>query len=383
MKRALLGCAAFAFISFVFVSFFQAATVALHAQSSTPSIVGTWQGALETPNGNSVRVAFSIAKNPDGSLHGGIRFVDSNAGLVFTSVTFSAPDLAVTQSMTSMAYHGKISADGQSIIGTWSQGDRTLPLTLTLATPASLWKPAGPPPMASDADPSYEVAVIKPALPEEQHPIWNMHTPEFHATGTNAAELIKMVYKIRGRQIMNAPSWVEDRKFDITAKPDTPGVPTDDQTRIMIRKLLTERFHLVCHTGTQDFPALVMTLDPKGPRPVPSNPDFNIHGGMVFRQEGGEIQLHLSGVTMQDFLKDLMDRYRDKQIVDETGLTGTYDITLRLPPAALQGIGDGGAEEEVGTDYIAAAEHAGFKFVSKKAPLPVVIIDHIDPPTPN
>ena len=383
MKRALLGCTAFAFISFVFISFFQAATVVLHAQSSTSSIAGTWQGALALPNGNSVRVAFSIARNPDGSLHGGIRYVDGNAGLVFSSINFSVPDLAVTQSMTSMAYHGKLSADSQSIIGTWSQGDRTSPLTLTLATPASLWKPAGPPPMASEADPSYEVAVIKPALPEEQHPIWNMQTPEFHATGTNAAELIKMVYKIRGRQIMKAPPWVEGSKFDITAKPDTPGVPTNEQTRNMIRKLLAERFHLVCHTGTQDFPVLVMTLNPKGPRPVPSNPDFNIHGGMLLRQDGGEMQLHLSGVTMQDFLKDLMDRYRYKQIVDETGLTGAYDITLRLPPAALQGTGDGGAEDEVGTDYIAAAEHAGFKFVSKKAPLPVVIIDHIDPPTAN
>jgi uncharacterized protein (TIGR03435 family) len=368
MKRAILSAAAFLL-----------AAGPLHSQS----IAGTWQGTLDLPSGSTIRVAFSIAKNPDGSLHGGIRYIDSNAGLVFSSITFSAPDLAVTQSMTSMAYHGKLSADGQSITGTWSQGNLSLPLTLTLATPANLWKRAGPPPMAANADPSYEVAVIKPALPEEQHPVWNLQTPEFRATGTSAAELIKIVYKIRGRQILNMPSWVADSKFDITAKPDTPGVPTEDQTRIMIRKLLTERFHLVCHTGTQDFPVLVMTLDPKGPRPIRSDPDFNIHGGMLLRQDGGEMQLHLSGVNMQEFLKDLMDRYRDKQIVDETGLTGTYDITLRLPPAALQGIGDGGAEEEVGTDYIAAAEHAGFKFVSKKAPLPVVIIDHIDPPTPN
>ncbi|WP_420236617.1 TIGR03435 family protein [Telmatobacter bradus] len=378
MKRALLSRALL-----VFILFFQAATVALHAQSSTSSIAGTWQGALELSSSNSIRVAFSIAKNSDGSLHGGIRYVDHDAGLVFSSITFSAPDLVATQSTTSMAYHGKLSADGQYIIGTWLQGDRTLPLTLTLATPASLWKPAGPPPMASDADPSYEVAVIKPALPEEQHPVWNMHASEFHATGTNAAELIKMVYKIRGRQIMNAPPWVEERKFDITAKPDIPGVPNDDQTRIMIRKLLTERFHLVCHTGTQDFPALVMTLDPKGPSPVPSNPDYNVHGGMFIRQERDEMQLQLFGVTMHDFIKDLMDRYRDEQIVDETGLTGTYDITLHLPPTVFQGTGDGGVEDEVGTDYIAAAKHAGFKFVSKKAPLPVVIIDHIDPPTAN
>jgi len=359
------------------------AGLVVHAQTSGPTIAGTWQGALALPNGNTIRVAFTIAKNPDGSLHGGVKYVDSNAGLVFSSITFSAPDLTLTQSLNSMTYHGKLSAEGDSITGTWSQGKFSSPLTLTLATLDTLWKRAGPPPMAASADPSYEVAVIKPALPEEQHPIWNLQTPEFHATGTNAAELIKMVYKIRGRQILNAPPWVEANKFDITAKPDTPGVPSEDQSRIMIRKLLSERFHLVCHTGTQNFPVLVMTLDPKGPRPVASDPDFNIHGGVLLRQEGGESQLHLSGVNMQEFLKDLMDRYRDKQIVDETGLTGTYDITLRLPPAALQGTGDGGAEDEVGSDYIAAAEHAGFKFVSKKAPLPVVIIDHIDPPTPN
>ena len=355
----------------------------LLAQTAGPAITGTWQGVVALPSGNSVRVVFAVAKNPDGSLHGGIRYIDANAGLAFTTIVFRAPDLTVTQAVTSMTYHGRLSADGQSIIGTWSQGNLSLPLTLTLATSATLWKPAGPGPMAADADPSYDVAVIKPSLPEEQHPIWNLRGAEFRATGTSAAELIKIVYKIRGRQIMNAPAWVEQDKFDITARPDTPGVPTEDQSRIMIRKLLAERFHLVCHTATQDFPVLVMTLDPKGPRPVLSDPDFNVHGGMLLRQEGGEAQLHLSGVNMQEFLKDLMDRYRDKQIVDETGLTGTYDITLRLPAAALQGIGDGGAEDEVGSDYIAAAEHAGFKFVSKKAPLPVVIVDHIDPPTPN
>jgi len=355
----------------------------LYAQITTPTIVGTWQGALALPNGNSSRVSLSITKNPDGSLHGGVRIVDSNAGLVFTSITFTAPDLNVTQSEISMAYHGKLSVDGQSIIGTWSQGKLTLPLTLTLATAASLWKPAGPGPMASDADPSYEVAVIKPALPEQQHPIWDLRTPEFHATGTNTAELIKRVYKIRGRQILNAPPWVEESKFDITARPDTPGAPSEDQTRTMIRKLLTERFHLVCHTGTQDFPVLVMTLDPKGPRPTPSDPNFNIHGGMLLQRDGDDMQLHLSGVTMEEFIKDLSNRYRDRNIVDETGLTGTYDITLHLPPAAFQSAGDGGAEDEVGSDYIAAAERAGFRFVSKKAPLPVVIVDHIDPPTPN
>jgi uncharacterized protein (TIGR03435 family) len=368
MKRAILSAA-----------FIVAATSLLHAQS----IIGTWQGTISYSQ-NNVRVVFILDKKPDGSLHGGLNWIDSNGiGMPFTAITFTSPDVTLAQSTIGVTYHGKLSADGHSIAGTWTQGKLSLPLTLALATPDTLWKHAGPGPMAADADPSYEVATIKPATPDEVHPIYDLTAPELHATGTNTAELIKIVYKIRGRQIVNAPPWVEESKFDITAKPDTPGTPSEDQTRVMIRKLLAERFHLACHTGQQDFPALVMTLDPKGPRPTPSDPSFNGHNVMFMQQQGGEYLLHLSGATMQFFLKALMDRYRDKQIVDQTGLTGVYDITLRLPAAALQGIGDGGAEDEVGSDYIAAAEKAGFKFVSQKAPQQVVVIDHIDPPTPD
>jgi hypothetical protein len=43
------------------------AGLVLHAQASTPTIVGTWQGTLTLPSGTTVRVAFSIARNPDGS----------------------------------------------------------------------------------------------------------------------------------------------------------------------------------------------------------------------------------------------------------------------------------------------------------------------------
>ena len=361
-----------------------AATIAFATALHAQSIAGTWQGTLSPPNSNnSVRLVFTIAKNSDSSLHGGLKYIDDDFGFAFSSITFAAPDLTLSQQATGMAFRGQLSADGKSIAGTLTQGKQSLPLTLLLATPDTLWKPAGPPPMASNVDPSYEVAVIKPAPPEEQHPVYNLSAAEFHATGTSAAELIKIVYKIRGRQILNMAPWVADTKFDITAKPDTPGVASEDQTRVMVRKLLAERFHLVCHTGTQDFGSLAMTLDPKGPHPKPSDPDFNSHNVVLAHQDGGDIVLQLTGATMQFFLKTLMDRYRDKQIVDETGLAGSYDITLRLPAAAMHGIGDGGAEEETGSDYISAAEKAGFKFASRKETLPVVIIDHIDLPTPN
>jgi uncharacterized protein (TIGR03435 family) len=372
MKRAILSAAVFIFAA------------ALHAQP-TPSIAGTWQGTLTFPNSNNtVRLALTIKQSPEGSLRGGFKYVDSDFGIVFSSIAFAAPNLDFTVEATGMAYHGQLSADGKSIAGTMTLGKLPLPLTLSLATPDTLWKKAaGPAPMAANADPAFDVATIKPAPPNEIHPNIYVSAAGLHATGFSAGELIKLVYKIRGRQIINMAPWVADSKFDIDAKSDTPGAPSDAQIVIMVRKLLVERFHFAGHTGTQDYPALVMTLNPKGPQPTPSDPDFTLHGGMYGHSDGGDYLLKLSGADMTFFAKILMDRYRDKQVVDQTGLTGAYDISLRLPAAAMQGIGDKGPEEETGSDYISAAEHAGFKFTSKKVPLPVVIIDHIDPPTPN
>ena len=54
-----------------------------------------------------------------------------------------------------------------------------------------------------------------------------------------------------------------------------------------------------------------------------------------------------------------------------------------MPASAFQGPGGYGPEDERAGAFLAGAEKAGFKFVSKKEPIPVVIIDHIDLPTPN
>src|SRR5580692_357269 len=113
MKRAVLAAAIF----------FLVAAAALHAQS----IVGTWQGTLTvtTQQGASVnrnpRLVFTIEKSADGSLHGGITFIDYGNSMPLTSVAVSAPDVTFTQSDAGITFRGKLSADGQSISGTWMQ----------------------------------------------------------------------------------------------------------------------------------------------------------------------------------------------------------------------------------------------------------------------
>lgn len=375
MKRAIPSAA-----------FILAVTFSLHAQS----IAGTWQGTLAIPTqqgatvNRNPRLVFTIEKSPDGSFHGGITFIDYGNSVQLTSVTFSGTDVTFAQSDAGFSYHGKLGVDGRSIDGTWTQGNRSLPLTLQLATADSLWKREGAaalPPMAADADPSYEVATIKPATADEQHPIFDLRSHRFTATGTSAKESIKVVWNIRGRQVIGGPPWLEDKKFDIVAEPDTPGRPSEEQSRVMIRKLLVERFHLVAHTEQQDYPVLALTLDPKGPRPTPSDPRYSDNIIILQGRDGDDIVAHFYDATIPQMLDVIMNTFQARQLVDETGLTGTWNITLRIAGVA-QGTGPV-SDEEFGTALVQAAQQAGFKFVSKKEPLFVVVVDHIDPPTPN
>jgi uncharacterized protein (TIGR03435 family) len=375
MKRAILSAAAFILTA-----------VALHAQT----IAGTWQGTLpiaatgqgSAPGSGNPRIAFTIEKNPDGSFHGGMTFIDRGTPVPLTSVTLSASDVIFAQTGAALSYHGKLSADGKSIAGIWTQANQSLPVTLQLATSGTLWKterPALPPPMAASVDPSFEVATIKPALPEEAHALFDLHARKFNATGSSAAELIKIAYNVRGRQVLGGPPWLNDKKYDIVGEPDAPGMPSEAQNRAMVHKLLTERFHLVSHTDQKVFPVLALTLDPKSPPPTPADPDFSGNGGMSGRRDGEDIVLQFSGTTIPQLLAFVMNTFQDKQLVDETGLTGIYNITLRLAGLAQGPV----SSDDQGNALVLAAQHAGFKLVSRKEPLPVVIVDRIDPPTPN
>jgi uncharacterized protein (TIGR03435 family) len=375
MKRTILSAAAFILTA-----------VALHGQT----IAGTWQGTLAIPataqgpgpRNGPPRIVFIIEKNADGSFHGGLTLIDQGNSLPFTSVTLSVPDVTITQGAIGLNYRGKLSADSKSIAGTWAQGNQSLPLTLQLATADTLWKPEGPaalPPMAANADPSFEVATIKPTGPDENNTLFDLHARKFASQHTSAKELIKIAYNVRGRQVLGGPPWLEETKFDVIAEPDTPGLPSEAQNRAMVHKLLNERFHLVSHTEQQLFPVLALTLDPKVPPPTPSDPNLKTNGGIFGRRDGDDIIYQFSGTTIPQLLAFVMNTFQDKQLVDETGLTGVYDITLRLT-----GIAQGPtSSDDFGNALVLAAQHAGFKFVAKKGPLPVVIVDHIDLPTPN
>ena len=366
---------------------------ALIAGTALPAqtVVGTWQGALS--GSDNSRLVLKIEKAPDGSLHGGLIRIDRSAdGQPLTSITFSAPDLTLSQiSFTSASsFKGKLSADGHSIEGTWTEGKDSSPLTLARATPETLWRHDGAaiPPMSATANPSFDVAIIKPARPDEFQTLFNLIGRKFTANHCTAVELIKIAYYVRGKQVANNPPWASSDLFDVVAEPDIEGIPSEQQNRDMVRKMLEDRFHLVAHTSQQVFPVLSVTADKNinlnRASIHPTDPEFNGHATYLARgAPDGNIVFQYTGVTIKQFIGLIMNIYQANLLVDESGIDGTYDITLTVSASDLMASGASGGPADEGNALIDAAKQIGFHFTPKKEPLPIIVVDHIDKPTPN
>src|SRR6185437_12380536 len=233
-------------------------------------IEGTWQGTLHAPGGHDLRTVLKITKDDKGALHGMFYSIDqSGQGIPTSSVSFENDTLKYGIDFISLKYEGKLSADGNSISGSSTQGEHSLPLVFERATPETEWAmPAPPPkipPMPADAHPTFEVATIKPTKPDEQRTFIVWRGNDMQVVNFSLASLVKFAYDVQDKQILGAPDWFHSDKWDITAKPDSPGQPNGDQLKEMVQKFLADRFALKFHKDQKEMGAYVLTVGKDGP----------------------------------------------------------------------------------------------------------------------
>jgi hypothetical protein len=130
-------------------------------QSQDPS--GTWQGTLPV-NGREARIVVKIS-NETGGLKALLSNIDQGGNAIPSgTMTVQGSSVKISFPAIGGTYEGKLSADGNSLIGTWTRFE-PVPLNLQRATAGTAWiipePPAPPKPMAADANPAFEVATIK------------------------------------------------------------------------------------------------------------------------------------------------------------------------------------------------------------------------------
>src|ERR1700728_3809855 len=234
LGRRLLAVIALAFV--IAVPQFKAMAQAA-APAPTPvaagGIEGTWQGTLHIPNGQALRTVLKVTQDAKGALSANFYSIDQG-GQPFpvSSISFEGGVLKYAIQPFDLKYEGKISGDGNSITGASVQGGNSLPLVFERATPDTEWNiPAPPPripPMAADANPSFEVATIKPTNTDEQRQAFVVQGRQFKTINMSVESLISISFGLQKTQIVGAPDWLASEKFDINAEPGVPGVPNKD-----------------------------------------------------------------------------------------------------------------------------------------------------------
>jgi uncharacterized protein (TIGR03435 family) len=386
LRRKLLLATATVFL--VTIGVMHAAARQSQTAAKETSIEGTWQGTLHL-QGQQFRAVVRVSGTDLNNLHVELYSIDqSGQPIPASSASFQDGVFKYAIKLMDSSFEGKMSADGQSISGTVTQGPISTPIVLVRATPETEWTiPAPPPkvpPMAANADPSFEVATIKPSKPGEPGKAILMRETRFTTVNTTLADLIKFVYGVQDNQLDGGPKWMSSDKFDIAAEPDTPGLPDPEQLKTMVRKLLADRFALKFHQESKSMSAYVLTVAKNGPKMTKSDAPFP---GLFFRQLG---VLTVRGATMEDFANLMQSAVLDRPVVDETGLQGRWDFLLKWTPDESQ-FGGLGAKVPPPSDaadappplFTAIQEQIGLKLEARKAPVPVLVIDHVEPPSPN
>ncbi len=369
-------------------------TAIASAQSTAPKtdIVATWQGTLHIPDQKDLRIVLKVTKTDAGALKATNYSIDQGGnGIPVTTITFQDNELKFSIEPIDGTYDGKMSPDGKSIAGQWKQGPTPLQLIFERATTETAWAIPEPPPrlpvMAKDADPSFDVATVKPSKPDTPGKMFRMQANKFSTVNTTLADLIKDAYGVQDKQIVGAPEWVFTEKYDLAGQPDVPGQPNQEQLRIMIKKLLADRFQLKFHKDQKEMPAYVLTVAKGGPKMKKSEADPNAGGGRLFRGLG---VLTFTNSSMVDFCDLMQAAVLDRPVVDHTNLPGKWDFLLKWTPDESQ-FGGMGIKVPPPTDspdappplFTALQEQIGLKLDAEKAQVPVLIVDHVEKPSDN
>lgn len=357
---------------------------------STIGIVGTWQGTLHA--GRDLRTVLKVIKDAKGAYKADLYSIDQGGQpMAANTVTFQDRELKYTITAIDGSYEGKMSSDGNTIDGTWTQNGHSLQLSLSRATPETEWeipKPPPPiPPMAANADPSFEVATIKPSQPGRPGRAFLVRGRTFRTINTPLTAIISFAYDVQPKQVIGLPAWADSDKYDIEAVPDGTGAPSDVQWKSMVQKLLASRFGLKFHKEKKTLPVYVLTVAKAGPKMTLDTSSPNGLPGLFFRGLG---KLNVRNATMHDFTGLMQSAVLDRPVLDKTELKGKYDFTLNWTPDESQFVNMGvrvpppsNEPNQPPSLYTAIEEQIGLKLEATKGPADVMVIDHVDHPSPN
>jgi uncharacterized protein (TIGR03435 family) len=257
---------------------------------------------------------------------------------------------------------------------------------------------------AQSGDLKFEVASIKPNKSGSNRVNF---TPQpggrFTATNVSVMDVIALAYgdvrPFPRTNILGVPSWASVERFDIAARAE--GNPSQEEFSRMLRPLLAERFRLAAHTETRERPIYTLTLSHRDGSLGPglrhsslscTGPRETLPAGCEMLSVPGV--LNARGTPMAALSRMLTGWIEDhREVRDQTGLTGTFEMEMRWTPDRPPSIPPDASPELrqalLSVDpngpslFTALQEQLGLKLVAGKDQTEVLVIDHVEHPSPD
>jgi len=241
-------------------------------------------------------------------------------------------------------------------------------------------------------------------------------------------QLIVEAYKVLPFQVVG-PDWLTADRFDVVCK--MPVASRKEDAPLMLQSLLADRFKLMVHRELKEQSVSALVVAKGGPKlkeSTPEGPPDNSSGkaeppeSAAKKSDGStsfaigtvshrftldyancSMPLVSDGMTMAGLAAELMndDAGDGRAVVDMTGLTGTYQVVLDIPFAAMPGMvctagagapnvsGQTPRPAEVASDpgggrMGRTLKSLGLELEKRRAPVELLIVDHAEKrPTEN
>jgi uncharacterized protein (TIGR03435 family) len=201
----------------------------------------------------------------------------------------------------------------------------------------------------------------------------------FTAMGATAKLLLMLAYDVQESRIVGGPPWIGTAKWNIEARTEVGGRFSAPDTQRMLQNLLVERFGLRVHRDTAQLPVYALTMAKSGPKFKASERErTNI------RVTGKSINIERGNIAA---LTQVLASALGRPVIDQTGLTEFYDLSVEWDDAP---IADGGVfgtattpapPYERGSVFTALQEQLGLRLESVRAPVEVIVLEHIATPS--
>ena len=248
---------------------------------------------------------------------------------------------------------------------------------------------------------TYDVVSIRPYKSGDGMVRVMNNVDSYSGSNVTLEMLIQMAYDLKTESLISGlPGWATSSHWDISAKMDADTVAAvkkmsrEERTvqgQQMMQALLAERFHMKVHHETREMQTYTLSVARSGLKikeADPNNPyanglkglDGQSHPGMMMMGDG---KVTAQAITMPVLVR-LLSNVTHKQVVDNTGLKGKYDIVLEWQPEDEPvDHTDGSPATPKPSLATALQEQVGLRLDSVKAPVDTIVVDHIEMPTEN